>query len=72
MTISRESNEIYFECDWSKGCSEILEAETEDFHEALDLFKSEGWLNIRKGEDWIHLCPYHKAERAKAMSQVKL
>ena len=55
MTIERdELRLIEFYCD---HCSNYQETPYEDFAEALDSVKSEGWKVRKAGKDWEHTCP---------------
>lgn len=58
--LSRETNRhIYFECD-GKRCSEIIETETSDFHEAREQLQAARWVTRKGAADaWEHFCPEH-------------
>jgi len=43
-----------FECD---TCAAILDSETRDFHEALDVLNEHGWRSVRSNKEWEHRCP---------------
>jgi hypothetical protein len=52
--LDRQKGKFVVECD---SCPEVLDTETSDFPEALDMMKREGW-NIRKiAGEWLHGCP---------------
>lgn len=51
--LDRYDNNIIFECD---RCHETLETQRQDFFEALDVLKSEGWEARNIGGVWRHYC----------------
>ena len=55
MTIERVAGYVVFHCD---KCSESLDTEDEDFTEAWQGAKSEGWRSFKnKRGQWEHSCP---------------
>lgn len=62
MSVTRDNNEVVFECDL---CSETLETEESDWGEALAAMKAEGWMARKVGlgrGEFKHFCPDHEAE----------
>jgi hypothetical protein len=53
ITREKGSQYIVFNCD---ACSEVFEAETDDFPKALDKLKAEKWGMQKDGNDWLHYC----------------
>lgn len=57
MTISRtRERNIYFECD-AKRCANVCDTQLDDFAEALEEAKEQGWSIRKEGNDWKHYCP---------------
>lgn len=54
MAIERQHGEVIFICD---ECDDTCETGERDFETALAIAKSEGWLTMREGDDWTHICP---------------
>lgn len=53
--IQREDGLLIFFCD---ECPETIETDTDDFRDALDTIKTDGWRVTKDADDeWIHLCP---------------
>lgn len=52
--IDRQHGKIIFECD---SCDETLTADTDDFTEAWNEAKREGWRSRKIGDEWLHGCP---------------
>lgn len=52
--INRQHGKLVFECD---SCSEIFEADTDDFAEAWAEAKREGWRSRKIANEWLHGCP---------------
>lgn len=42
------------ECD---VCGDILETDTKDFYEAIQIAKREDWLIRKIDNEWTHTCP---------------
>lgn len=52
---NRAEGSFEFECD---GCDCIpFDYTTEDFSEAWNAAKREGWRTEKVGDEWLHLCP---------------
>lgn len=65
MAISRaEKGMIYVECDHNNGrCAEVVDVRSQEFSDALEMMKEEGWVNLNMGPmGWIQLCPAHKED----------
>lgn len=54
MAIEREKGNIIFVCN---DCGERCETEVDDFKEALEILKDEGWKYEKIDNEWEHLCP---------------
>ena len=55
MSIVRTHGTIDFECDI---CGEILFTAQDDFKDALDEMKEEGWRAFKdRHDEWEHKCP---------------
>jgi hypothetical protein len=52
--LTRLHGKINIECD---ACGEVLDTETRDFNEALQVMRAEGWVAEKIGDDWSHYCP---------------
>lgn len=52
--IDRQGGQILVECD---SCDEILETGTDDFAEAREAMKREGWKVRKIAGEWLHGCP---------------
>lgn len=56
MTTHSAKDAITFECD---GCDdETLKVATDDWSEANDRRKAEGWSAEKVDGQWMHLCPH--------------
>lgn len=44
---------ITFTCD---QCGETHEADTDDFHDAIEEIKDSGWRPTLECGEWLHLC----------------
>lgn len=58
MTIERQGyrRHITFVCDGAH-CHEVCETGTDDFNEARETMKAEGWVARKEIDDeWVHLC----------------
>lgn len=54
MTAYNDDNrQVCFECN---ACSNTLETETDDFGLARNVLKNEGWITIKEGSTWLHVC----------------
>lgn len=51
--IDRQYGKIVFECD---SYPEIFDAETDDFSNAWERAKCEGWRSRKLGSEWLHGC----------------
>lgn len=58
MTMERNDGQLVFRCD-GRRCSEFIETDTNDFHDALNFAKSNGWKPIKDeaSGEWEHECP---------------
>lgn len=60
MTLHHTKDDLVeFECD---NCQEILSTQKIDFHDALDVLRTEGWTALPstsegKRTHWGHRCP---------------
>ena len=52
--IARQHGHIVFECD---SCNETLELDTDDFANAWEEAKHEGWSTRKIAGEWLHDCP---------------
>lgn len=48
---------IMFECDC---CDEYLHTDTNQWKEAMDVLKREGWKAHKVVDEWVHGCPKHR------------
>ena len=53
FVIDREFGSYYGVCD---ACGTATEA-YDDFQDALDGMKAEGWKITKIGDEWVHYCP---------------
>lgn len=54
MSIEKDGTFIA-SCDF---CSETIDTETDDFHDAVAIMKREGWKIFKgKRQEWQHKCP---------------
>lgn len=53
MSITRNHNEVSFECD---ACNDTLATGLTDFTEAYAYAKREGWRAIKINGEWEHRC----------------
>jgi len=51
--ITRDHNEIVFECE---SCSETLETGEEEWNDAYRKFNHEGWKAVKGKGGWGHYC----------------
>jgi hypothetical protein len=58
VSIERQFGRIIFCCDW---CTNQLETDEEDWNEALQVKRSEGWGSRKDGDQWIDVCEQCKA-----------
>lgn len=56
MTITRTKGEVVFECN---TCGEVFGTGSEDFASTWEAAKDEGWIAVKKGKNWRHVCPEH-------------
>lgn len=62
MTIERikdwrtDDRNIVLHCD-GKRCAETLNTELDDFEDAMDEARIQGWTMRKEGGDWKHYCP---------------
>lgn len=55
MSSSKEGQHVVFVCD---ECEEIYEIESQDFKDAWDAAKQDGWRCFKNSDDeWEHRCP---------------
>lgn len=59
MTITRDHNNIIFNCD---GCADYLETGTSEFNDALAHLRDEEWVARKSISIWRHYCPDCKKE----------
>lgn len=52
--IDRQKGRLVIECD---SCPEVLDTETNDFNEAREMMKREGWKVRKIANEWLHGCP---------------
>jgi hypothetical protein len=52
--IDRQHGKLIFECD---SCDETLTCDTDNFNEAWNEAKREGWRSRKIGDEWVHGCP---------------
>jgi hypothetical protein len=52
--IDRQHGKLIFECD---SCEETLTADTDNFAQAWNEAKREGWRSRKIGDEWVHGCP---------------
>jgi hypothetical protein len=53
ITREKGSHNIVFHCD---GCSEVADTGTDDFDEALEMAKLEGFTMKKEDDEWQHWC----------------
>ena len=63
MSIERIKGAIAFHCD-TQGCDDGLETGEDDFLEAKDAAKHEGWLFRNRDGEWKHYCCERHEEMA--------
>lgn len=51
--IDRQKGRLLIECD---SCPEVLDTETNDFNEAREMMKREGWKVRKIANEWLHGC----------------
>jgi len=53
--LDRQHGEVVFECD---SCGETLTTGEDEFAQAMQLFRREGWRAVKDDEDdtWQHYC----------------
>lgn len=51
--IDRSHGKISFECD---SCPEIFDADTDDFSDAWERAKADGWRSRKIATEWLHGC----------------
>lgn len=58
MTLTRDHNNIVFECD-GKSCHQTLETGTSNFDGAQNQLSRLHWKRVKPGisEGWKHFCP---------------
>jgi hypothetical protein len=55
--IHKAGGTFVVNCD---ECTEYLETDTDDFHDAIAYMKSEQWRVAKNADDeWVHFCPEH-------------
>lgn len=54
MSLDRQHGNIIFSCD---SCGETREAGSDDFTDAWNAAKGDGWKAQKIGKDWVHACP---------------
>lgn len=52
--LSKNKNGISFSCD---SCPDGIETDTDEFDEAMDFLREQGWVARKSGNTWQHLCP---------------
>jgi hypothetical protein len=61
-------------CD-TEGCRNRRAEDMSSFKDNIDLFQIKGWLVMRSGGEWKHICPTcspNSTEEQKAEFQVKI
>jgi hypothetical protein len=56
MAIERDIDGITFTCD-DAHCHEFIDTGTDDFAEAIEEAKGEGWKIRNVNGVWMHFCP---------------
>lgn len=51
--LDKELGEFVVACD---RCSKELLLGTDDFHDAMDVMKAQGWRAYKEDGDWWHKC----------------
>lgn len=51
--IDRQYGNLLFECD---SCPDIFQTDTDDFSDAWEKAKCEGWKTRKLGNLWVHAC----------------
>jgi len=54
LEYDRDHCILAIECDCCEASDEF---EGDDFNEAFDEAKAEGWRAFKDGDDWMHKCP---------------
>lgn len=67
MAIQRDGGDVVFECD---SCSEWALTETDEFDQALDNIKRNGWKVSKIGDEWIHTCPDCQSKKRVADARI--
>lgn len=60
---------ITFECD---VCNNDLDTECDDFQDAINLLKEEGWVTRKINNEWFHLCSFDCQKQATRENRPKL
>lgn len=58
--IDRQKGQIVFECD---SCPATLESNTDNFTDAWNKAKAEGWKTHKIGAIWVHACDRCEVDR---------
>lgn len=53
MLTNRHTRVIKFECDI---CADILDSQSTDLREALNVLSDEGWMDLKVNSIWRHVC----------------
>lgn len=52
--IDRQHGKIVIECD---SCDEVFSSDSDDFNEAWNEAKRDGWRTRKIAGEWLHGCP---------------